>query len=70
MKAPTRIYIVTNTQTGEQIPVEESHPSNAIRAITDDLYKVTTPTTSELATLLETGVKVIRPKAAAQAEPV
>lgn len=55
-----RIYVVANKTTGEKHLVEATHPSVAIRMIVDDGYEATVPHNTELAELLESGVRIKR----------
>lgn len=55
-----RIYVVANTTTGEKHLVEATHPSVAIRMIVDDSYEATVPHNTELAELLESGIRIKR----------
>lgn len=61
---PTRLYLVTNKLTGDKELVEASHPGNAVRVITKNVFDVEVPSSLAIAELLESGKKVIRaPKA-------
>lgn len=59
----TRIYTVTEKDTGKKLLVEASHPSAALRLVTERYYTVHVTASVELSLLLEGGMRVIRPDA-------
>lgn len=61
----TRIYAVTNKTTGTTHLVESHHPTHALKVVTENEFDVSVPGSVELATLIETGARVIRKPVAA-----
>jgi len=57
-KTPTRIYTVTNNNTGRQRLVEATHPNVALSHVARAEFTVDTTDAKEAATLVAAGVEV------------
>lgn len=62
----TRIYLVTPCKNARLAPetgpvlVEATHPNAALKIVTDGLFAVSVPTSSEVVRLMQSGVDVVR----------
>ena len=64
--ATTRIYLVTPCQNARLAPktgpvlIEATHPNAALKIVTDGLFAVSVPTSSDVVRLMQSGVNVVR----------